>query len=326
MHECETFLFIGSPAAHEYFDSLLSKRGRRIGKRIDDTEEGALHVCEVGDTAGDDERLLFCGGCEAERHDFFCIEVCLLTRGAAAVLTVIGECFARTAEFRLISNHDGAATTGEEEEESAIRIEHLELERGGGRRGEGLDLCFGRMRTLSIHDVVLGPCAADKKLSGAVDKHGCVEQMYPVFHDERIYLEEGEEVLFERFEYRGKKTFRQTSLLRDRRYIFYIRDYIRRHLFGMLFDVDASFTCVQHADSLTHALERKVLLLRLLVREKWFEHELRKPFLLPSLYRPRQFGCGLIDSDEPLLHALLHALIDFCDPLPLRYDHLLAGV
>src|SRR3989344_4536345 len=299
MHECETFLFIGSPAAHEYFDSLLSKRGRRIGKRIDDTEEGALHVCEVGDTAGDDERLLFCGGCEAERHDFFCIEGCLLTRGAAA---------------------------GEEGEESAIRIERLELERGGGRRGEGLDLCFGRMRTLSIHDVVLGPCAADKKLSGAVDKHGCVEQMYPVFHDERIYLEEGEEVFFERFEYRGKKTFRQTSLLRDRRYIFYIRDYIRRHLFGMLFDVDASFTRVQHADSLTHALQRKILLLRRLVREKWFEHELRKPFLLPSLYRPRYCGRGLMDRDKPLLHTLLHALIDFCDPLPLRYDHLLAGV
>src|SRR3989344_1513046 len=144
MHECETFLFIGSSAAHEYFDSLLSKGGRRFRERVDDTEEGALHVCEVGDTAGDDERISFCRGCEAECHDFFCIEVCLLTRGAAAVLTVISECFSRTAESRLIGNHDRAAATGEEEEKCTIRIEHLELERGGGRRGEGLDLCFGR--------------------------------------------------------------------------------------------------------------------------------------------------------------------------------------
>lgn len=194
-HLSKTFLVVGTsssnPDGHLVSDQLFG-----VGSDgSDDASEGSSDVCEVGDTATDDERLSILEGLTSshELQDGLGVLVGFALRRGTRVLTVVGEFVTEAHVGDGIGVDDGSTATGDHGPDLACGVQDGELEGSACSGVEVLDVSFlGHFGTTErAWEVNVAPLSVVDERCGFVDLGGHVERddLVVAQHNERVDFE-----------------------------------------------------------------------------------------------------------------------------------------
>jgi len=143
-HGLETFLVVGATATDVNFNLVVDERCLELFESADDTLEGSGNVGEVGNTTANDQDLSLGVRLSAsdEVKDGFGVFVCLTFSWCTRVFSIVGKLVSKAVGGDGIRVNNGSTTTSNHGPDTALRVQHSELQGSTGGTVEFLNVSF----------------------------------------------------------------------------------------------------------------------------------------------------------------------------------------